>query len=43
VGESVVFGGRRFVVTEMAGRRIARVRVETVRAEAALPVLAAKS
>ncbi len=35
VGESVVFGGRRFVVTEMAGRRIARVRVETVRAEAA--------
>ncbi len=35
VGESVVFEGRRFVVAEMAGRRIARVRVETMEAEAA--------
>jgi CBS domain containing-hemolysin-like protein len=43
VGESLVFGGRRFVVTEMAGLRIARVRVETVRAEAATPVLVAGS
>jgi CBS domain containing-hemolysin-like protein len=32
-GESVEFGGRRFVVAEMAGRRIARVRVETIAAE----------
>ena len=29
-GESVQYGGRRFVVAEMAGRRIARVRVETI-------------
>jgi len=29
-GESVVFEGRRFIVAEMAGRRIARVRVETL-------------
>ena len=29
-GESVVHGGRRYVVEEMAGRRIARVRVETI-------------
>jgi len=31
---------RRFVVTEMAGRRIARVRVETVRAESAVEAAA---
>ncbi|GAC1420537.1 MAG: hemolysin family protein [Acidobacteriaceae bacterium] len=30
VGESVEFEGRRFVVAEMAGRRIARVRVEAL-------------
>jgi len=29
-GESVVHGGRRFIVEEMSGRRIARVRVETI-------------
>jgi putative hemolysin len=29
-GESVAFEGRRFIVAEMAGRRIARVRVETI-------------
>ncbi len=29
-GESVQYAGRRFVVAEMAGRRIARVRVETI-------------
>src|SRR6202789_3076671 len=29
-GESIVFAGRRFTVAEMAGRRIARVRVETL-------------
>src|ERR1035437_4831569 len=32
-GESVVHGGRRFVVEEMAGLRIARVRVETITPE----------
>jgi CBS domain containing-hemolysin-like protein len=32
-GESVEYGGRRFVVAEMAGRRIARVRVETIAPE----------
>jgi CBS domain containing-hemolysin-like protein len=37
VGESVVFEGRRFMVAEMAGRRIARVRVETL-APAATPL-----
>jgi len=35
VGESVVFDGRRLIVAEMAGRRIARVRVETIAVEAA--------
>ena len=30
-GESVVHGGRRFIVEQMAGRRIARVRVETLK------------
>jgi CBS domain containing-hemolysin-like protein len=35
VGESVVFEGRRFMVAEMAGRRIARVRVETMEGEEA--------
>ena len=30
-GESVVHGGRRYIVEEMAGRRIARVRVETIK------------
>jgi CBS domain containing-hemolysin-like protein len=30
-GESVTYGGRRFIVEEMAGRRIARVRVETIK------------
>jgi putative hemolysin len=29
-GESITHGGRRYVVEEMAGRRIARVRVETI-------------
>jgi CBS domain containing-hemolysin-like protein len=29
-GERIVYGGRRYVVEEMAGRRIARVRVETI-------------
>jgi CBS domain containing-hemolysin-like protein len=29
-GESVSYGGRRYIVEEMAGRRIARVRVETI-------------
>jgi CBS domain containing-hemolysin-like protein len=29
-GESVVYAGRRYVVSEMVGRRIARVRVETL-------------
>jgi CBS domain containing-hemolysin-like protein len=29
-GESVEYAGRRFIVAEMAGRRIARVRVETI-------------
>jgi CBS domain containing-hemolysin-like protein len=33
VGESVVFEGRRFIVAEMANRRIARVRVETIAPE----------
>jgi CBS domain containing-hemolysin-like protein len=32
-GESVEYAGRRFVVAEMAGRRIARVRVETIASE----------
>ena len=32
-GESVVFEGRRFIVAETAGRRIARVRVETLAPE----------
>jgi CBS domain containing-hemolysin-like protein len=32
-GESVVFEGRRFIVAEMANRRIARVRVETIAPE----------
>jgi CBS domain containing-hemolysin-like protein len=43
VGEGLVFGARRFVVTEMAGLRIARVRVETVRAETTEPALVAGS
>jgi CBS domain containing-hemolysin-like protein len=30
-GESVTYGGRRYIVEEMAGRRIARVRVETIK------------
>ena len=29
-GESVTYGGRRYVIEEMSGRRIARVRVETI-------------
>ncbi|HEX9201758.1 MAG TPA: hemolysin family protein [Acidobacteriaceae bacterium] len=29
-GESVTHGGRRYVIAELAGRRIARVRVETI-------------
>jgi CBS domain containing-hemolysin-like protein len=29
-GEGIVHGGRRFIVEEMSGRRIARVRVETI-------------
>ncbi len=29
-GESVIFEGRRYTVEEMSGRRIARVRVETI-------------
>ena len=29
-GETVVHGGRRYVIEEMSGRRIARVRVETI-------------
>jgi putative hemolysin len=29
-GEAVLYGGRRYVVDQMAGRRIARVRVETL-------------
>ena len=33
-GESVEHGGRRFVVAEMAGRRISRVRVEMIAASA---------
>lgn len=32
-GESVTFEGRRFVIEQMAGRRIARVRVETLTPE----------
>jgi putative hemolysin len=30
-GESITYGGRRYVVEEMAGRRISRVRVETIK------------
>ena len=30
-GESVIYGDRRYIVEEMAGRRIARVRVETLK------------
>lgn len=40
-GESVVYEGRRFVVAEMAGRRIARVRVEAIPAGESVPVGAA--
>ena len=29
-GETVIYGGRRYIVDQMAGRRIARVRVETI-------------
>ena len=29
-GESVAYEGRRYIVEEMSGRRIARVRVETI-------------
>jgi putative hemolysin len=36
-GESVVHAGRRFIVEEMAGRRIARVRVESLTPEPAIP------
>ena len=36
-GESVDFDGRRFVVAEMSGRRIARVRVEPIAAPAEVP------
>jgi CBS domain containing-hemolysin-like protein len=36
-GESVEYAGRRFVVAEMAGRCIARVRVETIVANAQDP------
>ncbi len=36
-GESVEYGGRRFVVAEMDGRRIARVRVETLNPSAVNP------
>jgi putative hemolysin len=32
-GESVTHGGRRYIVEEMAGRRISRVRVETLTPE----------
>jgi CBS domain containing-hemolysin-like protein len=32
-GESVDYEGRRYIVEEMAGRRIARVRVQTIRPE----------
>jgi CBS domain containing-hemolysin-like protein len=35
-GESVVHAGRRFIIEEMAGRRIARVRVETLTPEPAI-------
>ena len=37
-GESVDFEGRRYVVAEMSGRRIARVRVETIAAAEIEPV-----
>ncbi len=37
VGESVEFNGRRFIVEQMANRRIARVRVETISPEPAAP------
>jgi putative hemolysin len=37
-GESIVFEGRRFTVAEMAGRRIARVRVETLTPEPSIDV-----
>ena len=36
-GESVVHAGRRFIIEEMAGRRIASVRVETLTPEPAIP------
>ncbi|HEY5056666.1 MAG TPA: hemolysin family protein [Acidobacteriaceae bacterium] len=35
VGESVSHGGRRFIVEQMAGRRIARIRVEIIASESA--------
>jgi CBS domain containing-hemolysin-like protein len=34
-GESVTYNGRRYIVDGMAGRRIARVRVETLKPEPA--------
>ncbi len=36
-GESVVYGSRRYIVEQMAGRRIARVRVETITPDAEGP------
>jgi putative hemolysin len=39
-GESVTYGGRRYVIEEMVGRRIARVRVETLTAESQPPPVA---
>jgi putative hemolysin len=36
-GESVIYGSRRYIVEQMAGRRIARVRVETITPDAEGP------
>jgi CBS domain containing-hemolysin-like protein len=36
-GESVVYGSRRYIVEQMAGRRIARIRVETITPDAEGP------
>src|SRR5271168_1112406 len=37
-GESVIYGNRRYIVAEMAGRRIARVRVEAIKSEEPQPL-----
>jgi CBS domain containing-hemolysin-like protein len=37
-GESITYGGRRYIVEEMSGRRIARVRVETINPTPADPL-----